>query len=112
MKNFLVQKSQNPRIAAIEQMLVSEIRAGRLRAESILDGLAPIGDYAKSVVSRDALMELAAKKGLEPKFLFPAARQPSSQAQASVPLAPRDGSGRSFPPVTPRYHALLQSSNL
>lgn len=90
--SFHYQKSKNPRIAAIEQMLVSEIRAGRLRADSTQNFMASIGDYATSLVSRDALIELAERKGLAPKFLFPAARQPSSQAQASALLAPREGS--------------------
>ncbi len=83
--SFLIQKSRNPRIAAIEQMLVSEIRAGRLRADSTQNVLSSIGDYSKSLVSREALKELAETKGLQPKFLFPSARQPRSEVQAGAP---------------------------
>ena len=60
--SFLIAKMQNPRIAAIEQMLVSEIRAGRRRADSTQNALSTIGDYSKSLVSRDALIELAERK--------------------------------------------------
>ncbi len=77
--SFLIQKSKNPQIAAIEQMLVSEIRAGRLRADSTQNFLSSIGNYSESLVTREALKELAERKELKPKFLF---RTP----QALVPM--------------------------
>ena len=78
---------QNPRIAAIEQMLVSEIRAGRLPADSTQNVLSSIGNYSESLVTREALKGLAEQKGLTPKFLFASARQSISEVQAQASRA-------------------------
>ena len=91
--SFRIQKSENPKIAAIEQMLVSEITAGRLLADSTKNALNSIGDYSSSLVNRKALEELAERKGVMPKFLFPAARQPSSEVQVGVKTEPARPSG-------------------
>ncbi len=87
--SFLYQKSQNPRIAAIEQMLVSEIRAGRLRADSTQNVLSSIGNYSESLVTREALKELAERKELKPKFLFPMAREPDPLENLPIVRTPQ-----------------------
>lgn len=85
--SFLYQKSKNSPIAAIEQMLVTEIRAGRLDADSTQNALSFIGDYSQSFVTRTALKDLAEKKGLTPKFLFTSARQPGAEIRNQNPIA-------------------------
>ncbi len=87
--SFLMQKSQNPQIAAIEQMLVSEIRAGRLRADSTQNVLSSIGNYSESLVTREALKELAERKELKPKFLFPMAREPDPLENLPIVRTPQ-----------------------
>ena len=107
--SFTYQKSKNPRIAAIEQMLVSEIRAGRLRADSTQNALSSIGDYSRSLVSREALKELADRKGLTPKFLFTSARQPSSEVHAGAEMeAARDPHSSGFPGRPPKAKHLIE----
>ncbi len=118
--SFLVQKSQYPQIAAIEQMFVSEITAGRLPADSTRNARSRIGNYSESLVSREALIELAKRKGVTPKFLFPAARQPSSEVQAGAKLEaawPSGPQGESVPapgqaPAAKAESALPPPSNL
>jgi len=87
--SFLIQKSKNPQIAAIEQMLVSEIRAGRLRADSTQNVLSSIGNYSESLVTREALKELAERKELKPKFLFPMAREPDPLENLPIVRTPQ-----------------------
>ena len=87
--SFLIAKMQNPQIAAIEQMLVSEIRAGRLRADSTQNVLSSIGNYSESLVTREALKELAERKELKPKFLFPMARAPDPLENLPIVRTPQ-----------------------
>ena len=82
--SFLHQKSQHPEIVAIEQMLVSEIRAERLPADSSSNALSFIGDLSQSLVFREGLIDLAKRKGVEPRFLFPDARSLPEGSQKSA----------------------------
>ena len=87
------QNCNNPEVVAIAQMFYSEIVSGRLPSTYIhmpVRGLEH--KYEEATVSRDDLKELAERKGCKPKFLFPAARQPRSEAHDSEPSASREAS--------------------
>ncbi len=72
--SHLYQKGNNPKIGAVEQMIISEYRSGNLTLDSANNTLATIGDYSNSYVTRDDLVALATRKKLKPKFLFPEER--------------------------------------
>lgn len=72
--SFHFRTQKTPELAAIEQMLVSAISDGRLRADSSKNALAIIGDYEKSLIRREDLARFAESKGRKPKFLFPEER--------------------------------------
>ena len=57
-------------VTAAKQMLTAAIVSGEIRANSATNVLATIGDFAKSLVSRDDLEGFARKRNLFPAFLF------------------------------------------
>ena len=67
-------RDQNPNIAAVNQMLVSEMKAGRLAFDSSDNAFASIGTYDKSYVERSDLLVLAERRQQKPKFLYPEER--------------------------------------
>ena len=68
--NSLRPTAETSRIAPITQMLFGSIGTGDLRADSSKNVYARTGDYSRSLVSRDDLRSLAAKKNQRPSFLF------------------------------------------
>ena len=67
-------RDRNSNIAAVDQMLVAEMKAGRLAFDSSDNMYASIGTYDKSYVERSGLLVLAELKGQKPKFLYPEKR--------------------------------------
>jgi hypothetical protein len=63
---------ENTRIAAIKQALSAAIATNSLVADSSRNASAIIGDYSKSLVTRQALESFAKFKGERPPFLFDA----------------------------------------
>ena len=62
--------SEVSRLAPITQLISSAIQSGRLVADSSKNFLSSLGDYSKSLVTRDDLMAFASAKGQRPAFLF------------------------------------------
>ena len=62
--------SETSRLASIDQFLSAAIQAGQIPADSSRNSFEIIGDYSKSLVTRDDLKTLANSKGQQPNFLF------------------------------------------
>jgi hypothetical protein len=97
-------------VVAAKQMLSAGIASGELRANSATNALSIIGDYSKSLLSRDDLEAFARKRGLFPAFLcdtlapmtstgsFLESREPARttvvQGELPTPTAPINRGGR------------------
>ena len=68
--SFRRSETENDRLAPILQLLSAAIQAGDLPADSSRNSMELIGNYLKSLVSRDDLIALANSKGQRPTFLF------------------------------------------
>ena len=63
-------EAESDRLAPILQLLSAAIQAGQIPADSSTNSLVLIGNYSKSLVTRDDLKALANSKGQRPTFLF------------------------------------------
>jgi hypothetical protein len=88
-------EAEKRRIEPIKQMIFGAIQTGELRADSSTNFMATVGDFSKSLIRREDLRALAARKDQRPAFLFdtllPESTTPptASQPQSGDP-APTD----------------------
>ena len=62
--------SETSRLASVDQFLSAAIQTGQIPADSSKNSFEIIGNYSKSLVTRDDLKTLANSKGQQPNFLF------------------------------------------
>ena len=67
---FKTTVSETSRLASIDQFLSAAIQTGQIPADSSKNTFEIIGNYSKSLVTRDDLKTLANSKGQQPNFLF------------------------------------------
>ena len=67
---FKTTVSETSRLASIDQFLSAAIQTGQIPADSSKNTFEIIGNYSKSLVTRDDLKTLANSQGQQPNFLF------------------------------------------